>query len=151
MEVGIGFPVSIGKHPLPLSLQLCLLRSAPSHSSCILSTVPLLSLCKASSFFSHANARWSPRIWSSASKNPSEHPGFPSSLCCMRIYLSQILLPGLWSCLLQEGLMIRWCFLDAFGCSRRWREKNVRLLSLTKHWGCSLVRSQAPAVSKPVS
>lgn len=93
-------PISVRKYSSPRNLRLSassgvLLHTVPASWS----AVPLLSLCQASFFFSHASARWSPRTWSPTSKNPSEHPNFPSSSCCMHIYQSQILLCSLWTCL----------------------------------------------------
>lgn len=97
-------PVSVRKDSLHTDLKLS------AFSGVLLHTVPaswnavtLLCLCKASFFFSQASARWSLRTWNSASKNLSEHPDFPSSLCRMHICLSQILLPGLWSWLSSAG------------------------------------------------
>lgn len=74
----------------------------------------------------------------------------PAYAVCIFAYPRSFYLASGAGFLLQEELRIRGCLSDAFACARRGREKGMRLLSLTKHWDCLLVRSQAPAVSKAV-
>lgn len=144
-----SIPVSVRKDSLGTDLILSvslgvLLHTLPASWS----AVPFLSLCKASMpMLGRVPEHWV--------QPPKIHLSIliflPAYAVCIFTYPRSFYLASLVGFLLQEELRIRWCLSDAFGCARRWREKDMRLLSLTKRWDCLLVRSQAPAVSKPVS
>lgn len=126
-------PVSVRKDGLPTDLKLSassgvLLHTVPA----CWSAFPLLALCQASFFFSHANARWSPRTWSPASRNPSEHPNFPSSLYCVHIYTPD---PDPFTWPLELAFFCRWNWGsgDAFRMLLVVREGEER-----RAWGCCL-------------
>lgn len=121
--------MSVRTDPFPTDLKLkFLLRGAPSHGSCILECCPTPVSLPGFLFFSHSNAKWSPRMWSPGSKTPSECLCFASNLCCTHIYLSQVLLPGPWKWLfLKVELSVWWCLLDFLGPTTEWREKGMSL------------------------
>ena len=120
------------------------------------SAVPLLSLCQASFSSAMPMLGGVPECGAQPLRTQLTVLCFPSILRCMHIYLSQVLLPGLWRWLSSagatEGQMMP--VGHSWSCYRVKREGH-ELVSVLSHKTLEdnhlLVRLQALAVSKSVS